>query len=393
MRAPRIAFLCSGLEPGRDGVGDYARCLAGELRRRGCEASLAALNDGCVGETRTDAQEVSGRVVEALRLPRSLPWARRIALARDWVASADPDWVSLQFVCFGFHPKGLVGGLPGRLARIVAARPLQVMMHETWVGGAVSSSLRHRALGSLQKRLVLSLLRRARPRVVHTQTALHAAMLARGGIAARRLPLFSSIPVRPRDSAAEALGRLRENGWPDAAANRDGWWIFCHFGTLHPEFEAEPLMGIVRKRAGERGRRCLFLFVGNAGPAGEGTIARLRRDHGAWAGFHCTGAEGGAAVSAWMNAADFGLTGGIPELIEKSSSVAALLGHGLPVLVARSPLTWRGVEPPMPDHPLLIWGEALARFHSVDRRAGDPAGLRQVAGRFLDDLGIAAPEP
>jgi hypothetical protein len=39
----RIVFLCFSLEPGRDGVGDYTRALAGELIRPGHEVCAVAM--------------------------------------------------------------------------------------------------------------------------------------------------------------------------------------------------------------------------------------------------------------------------------------------------------------------------------------------------------------
>src|ERR1022692_2576923 len=45
----------------------------------------------------------------------------------------NPNWVSLQFVPFGFHPKGLPFGLPRHLMSIIGSRPLHWMFHELWV--------------------------------------------------------------------------------------------------------------------------------------------------------------------------------------------------------------------------------------------------------------------
>jgi hypothetical protein len=44
----KILFLCGSLEPGRDGVGDCVKNVAGELRIQGHQAAAIALNDGFI---------------------------------------------------------------------------------------------------------------------------------------------------------------------------------------------------------------------------------------------------------------------------------------------------------------------------------------------------------
>lgn len=41
----KLLFLCTSLEPGRDGVGDYVRLLAEACIEAGHECRLLALND------------------------------------------------------------------------------------------------------------------------------------------------------------------------------------------------------------------------------------------------------------------------------------------------------------------------------------------------------------
>ncbi len=66
----RIAFVTSGLEPGRDGVGDYTSGLAEECARRGHTVTQIALNDPFI----TAAQSAPGAFTLAGGLPgRSVP--------------------------------------------------------------------------------------------------------------------------------------------------------------------------------------------------------------------------------------------------------------------------------------------------------------------------------
>src|ERR1019366_978591 len=112
----KIAFLCSCLEPGRDGVGDYARRLAGELIRQGHSCVAVALNDPHIHKTMFEQQEIEGNSISTLRLSGVAPWSKRTVEARNWLDGFNPDWISLQYVPFGFHPKGLCFGLGKSLA-------------------------------------------------------------------------------------------------------------------------------------------------------------------------------------------------------------------------------------------------------------------------------------
>ncbi|QIL75338.1 glycosyltransferase family 4 protein [Hymenobacter sp. HDW8] len=102
-----IVFLCGALEPGRDGVGDYSRKLAGALVEKGHQVALAALKDGHVPAV-TEGIQLSDEVeVPVLRVPASWPAAQRFSRAKEWIGRINPEWVSVQFVPYAFQAKGL----------------------------------------------------------------------------------------------------------------------------------------------------------------------------------------------------------------------------------------------------------------------------------------------
>ena len=114
-RKMNIATICSSLELGRDGVGDYSRYLARECVRQGHLQSIIALNDrhcsqqitGTLGKSDGDATE-AGASVPILRLPNTDSWENRTREAGAFLQKQTPDWLSLQFVCYGFNDKGIV---------------------------------------------------------------------------------------------------------------------------------------------------------------------------------------------------------------------------------------------------------------------------------------------
>src|SRR5262245_16599032 len=149
----KILFITTSLNPGKDGVGDYTRDLANECARQGHVCAAVALNEQGLSEiTRSD---ISG--MTELRFPTSIPWESRIAKAREFVEAFAPDWISFQFVCYGYHPKGILTGVSRGLLQLAAGRKVHVMFHELWIGDDIESSFKQRLLGKVQKFFVLRL--------------------------------------------------------------------------------------------------------------------------------------------------------------------------------------------------------------------------------------------
>jgi len=395
----RIAFLCSGLEPGRDGVGDYTRRLAANCILQGHECTILALDDRhterslsgaatgekCIRET----QNSDGVDIPCLRCSVSLPRQERIQRIREYLAAFDPDWVSLQFVPYGFHPKGL----PWRFARdfepMIGARPLQIMFHELWIGNATGASWKDRLIGALQRRCILRMLRRLKPKLLHTSNATYVRLLERRGFTALPLPLFGNIPVSDTAPDAALPPEISDAGVPSDACGRSGWWLGVFFATLHPEWKPEPLLPILRGAANRAGKRICLISAGRQGAAGEALWEQMTREYGRDFLFVRTGEQAAERISALLQIANFGVVSTPWNLIGKSGSAAAMLDHGLPVIVTRKEET--AEASPVSETP----PEPL--FHRCDPALEDKlvAGLkkrapvhraREISVRFIDAL-------
>src|SRR5690606_15350702 len=169
----RITFICGSLEPGRDGVGDYTRRLAGELIRQGHQASIIALNDMYLGFDFEGIQYSDNINLPILRLPSIWPSEKRFRNAKKYIKKFDPDFLSLQFVIFSFNSKGLPFGLNKRLRILGNGKPWHIMFHELWVGMDTGSSFKLMIWGNLQRWLIKSLADTLQPTTVHTQTKLY----------------------------------------------------------------------------------------------------------------------------------------------------------------------------------------------------------------------------
>ena len=126
-----ITFVCSALESGRDGVGDYCRRLGGALVGLGHEVHLIALHDKWINEIQTEKYQN----LSVLRIPAETWMSQVLFITQESIRTLRPDWLSLQYVCYGFHPKGLAwrwNPLFRNLANLVPRRHL--MFHELWIG-------------------------------------------------------------------------------------------------------------------------------------------------------------------------------------------------------------------------------------------------------------------
>ena len=325
----KIAFLNSSLEPGRDGVGDYTRLLAQECIRQGHSCCLIALNDHWLAEPGSGAENG----MDVLRLPAALNWTDRTRLAREMLDNFGPDWISLQFVPYAFHPKGIVLGLASHLKPLTAFAKFHLMFHELWIGSEPGWPVKERVIGKIQRAYILNLHRALKPQVTHTSNAAYLARLWRRNIHARKLPLFSNISVQSRNGEDWIFPILRQHGVNIASNNRQNYCLLGIFGSLHPAWPHEMLFTALRA-AQEQGQRIIFLSIGNLG-GGEGLWQRLTLDYPSNTLIKL-GMQSPERVSEYLNTLDAGIATVPYNLIEKSGSVVAMIEHGLPVIVSHN---------------------------------------------------------
>lgn len=341
----KIAFICASLEPGRDGVGDYTRRLAAACAVDGHDCHVLALNDRHVSQ---DSRELTGEACEIRRWPAEWPWAARSTAIREHLTRFKPDWISWQMVSYGYDPKGILGRELLQLAASLPSARVHVMLHEVWIGLTRGDSLYARSIGWLQRRALLAFLDAANPLHLHTSNAAYAAVLARHGWQAYVLPLFSNIPVvrAPPEARAAVVAR-----YLPAAAGGERRLLVVTFGTLHRQWQPVPALRFLQTVAARQGRQPMLLALGRTGPDGEAILHQIRL-----AGFTATatGELDPATVSCLLQTADLGIAPHPWALINKSGVVAAMLDHGLPVLVPRDDWQLRtGPTPAVTSDPRL----------------------------------------
>ncbi|HSY54112.1 MAG TPA: glycosyltransferase [Opitutaceae bacterium] len=359
----QLLFICTSLEPGRDGVGDYTRRLAGECATRGHSCTVIALHDPHVEQV-TDLTPDNVRLI---RLPATDPWPGRLTFAIQYLRRIAPDWVSWQLVAYGFHQRGFLPAALLQNAPDLRGPRCHVMLHELWLGLEVGASWRARAIGWLQHRGILCLLDQLDPDCMQTSNTSYQHALSREGFEITVLGLFGNVPIADDSSNVMPLAR-----WLPVSVNGIGAVTFTAltFGTLHPQWKPDATVDWLLATARRLGRPPALIAVGRVGSHATAILDRFRQQG---IQVEVTGELDTATVSHLLRAVDFGIASHPWALIGKSGAAAAMLDHGLPVLVPRDDWRLRGASSLQPAalDPLL------------DRLAGldDVRTTRWLAGR------------
>jgi glycosyltransferase involved in cell wall biosynthesis len=378
----RIVFLTTCLESGKDGVGDYTRLLAEECGRLGHTCATVALNDSYISKkekTKADSQ--------ILRFSKDLSWSSRFSGLARFASDFAPDWFSLQFVCYGFHPKGISPLLAARLKRVIRSVPLQIMFHELWIGSELHARFRSRAMGALQKYFILNLIHTLSPRIVNTSNSVYIHLLRKSGISAELQPLFGALPVQTLRGDHWIFPRLREAGIFISPEKRAEFYLFGLFGTLHPVWPPEPLFKMLRETSMKSRRKIVILGIGRLG-SGQSLWDSLVLKYGNDFGFLNLGEQDSQKISEFLNTVDFGIATTPYGIIGKSATVAAMLEHGLPVIVNRDELRFKGfAESRTESHSLFIrLNDEFSSNLANAVRLPPQSALSNIASQFLGAL-------
>lgn len=312
----KILFICSSLEPGRDGVGDYTRRLACELINQGHETTAISLNDKYITNIFTTIQESEGVKLTVLRLASSQSLKERLNCAKSYINEFNPHWISLQFVIFGYHPKGLPLWL-NKLSILGEGRQWHIMFHELWIGMEVGATKKHLLWGAVQKKIIKNLIKVIKPAVIQTNTLLYKQYLLNNGCKTELLPLFGNIPVINGN-----------NKKPGEIFDETGCIKLVLFGHIHPNANVSGFFDELTEYAVKNNLKILTTFIGICGKNQEEWIneCKLR-------GITTIvlGEKPADYISEVLSKSTLGISTTPSALLEKSGSVAAMREHGLPV--------------------------------------------------------------
>ena len=321
-----ILFICSSLEPGKDGVGDYTRKLSCALNKEGHITKIIALNDRRLGTgIRKDWQyDVEGKT-EVLRLAESLPWQLRLRKAKELTTGFNPQWISLQYVPFGYHIKGLPFDFGSKLAQLATGNRWHIMFHELSVNK--DESLKFRIWSWLQVSIIKSLIKKLQPAVIHTNTELYKYRLKEMGSNATVLPLFSNI------SNIEITNEDLYNSVipPFIRMYQNDFLIGTLFGSFDcKRWDMRSLLNKFKPYSFNK-KRAVLISIGKMSSGAE-CWEQLKYEYPQVI-FLSLGEQSPEFISHWLSEyTDFGILTTLPELAGKSGSFMAFKEHGIPVV-------------------------------------------------------------
>jgi hypothetical protein len=365
----KILFLCGSLQPGHDGVGDYTRRLAAEMISQGHEAAAIGLNDYGTDNKLEEVQSFENANISTLRIPAALPGKLRFSIAKRWIDRFEPEWISLQFVIFSFHLKGLPYGLVKYLVSIGKGRRWHIMFHELWVGMPEGASRKHIFWGWLQKKIICALIKSLAPAVIHTQSKLYLAHLTALGFNVKYLPLFSNVPV------IYTSNKPPENNKQIS---------IVVFGTIHPHAAIELILNEVTRYKRDNKADVSFTIIGHSGMETKKWVS-------AWvcAGMRVInlGEQPVTNISQVLSCATFGISTSAPAMFDKSGTTAAMLAHKLPVICVGKPWRPREIDLPATPKPIIQLREGcIDDCLKISRSEIASANVTDIAEMLIETL-------
>lgn len=321
----KILFICSSLESGKDGVGDYTRRLSGELIRQGHQASIIALHDKHINSIHHEVQIDQNCEIETLRVPICISLNEKIQIAKKYVNELNPDWLSLQYVPYGYHNKGLPFFLPKILQMIGVGRKWHIMFHEMWIGITVVSPLKHKIYGLFQSYIARSIIRILAPEKVNTSNKLYQLVLKSKNIESDILPLFSNIRFVKlnKEYADDFFERYN--------LKKDDSYLIGLFGDI---FGLENIKKQIEKeidKVSHQKKKVVFLHFGNVSDVK--ILHKLKEYFYNKCHILILGSLPENMISFLFQMIDKGMTSTPKEHLGKSGVYAAMMRHKLGVLI------------------------------------------------------------
>ena len=359
-------------------MGDYTLRLASVLKRRGEDVFCISLADRFIpaGEELADQNSlfVERHLVPIKRLSEKLSWIERISILQNLLDEFQPDWISLQYVPYGFDKRGLPINLPVRLGSLSGSFRWHIMFHELCIGTLKHERLKSRLTGLCQQWIARRLGSILKPRHVNTTNEYYSGQLASLGIRATVLPLFSNIPLHLSNEC------MRSNLLSRCGLNQslELTRIYVIFGTIHPEWDSSILLDTIRLV----GDQALIVSIGRTGSKGQDSWFRIAAQKTAKLHFLMLGELSHEEISRVLLAADYGVSTGPIELAGKSSTLAAMKEHGLPVIVTRRLLPWSQSK----DDQIVFLESASYETHQKLSKTNASQTIERVCLEFLESL-------
>lgn len=322
-----IVFVCGSLEKGKDGVGDYTRKLSSQLIRIGHQCSILALMDKFIDKEISGKDIVAEIEIDWLRLPFGNGHKNNAEIAKIWLNTKQPDWISVQYVPSAYNNKGLPFGIAESIKVIANGKKLHIMFHEMWMGITKLSPLKHKLIGFFQIRIIKRLIKINNPICITTTNKLYNLVLSSKQIESNILSLFSNIDIN-KFSRDFYINKIKSFGI--SLEERPNWIFIGIFGSLYPEVNLQNEIEFHLYNANSRKLNLAFISVGRIGKFGLREFCRLKNVFEGKVKFIQLGEVAEEIASSNVQMFDFAISCTPTQHIAKSGVFAFLKLHEIP---------------------------------------------------------------
>lgn len=385
----RICFLTTGLERGKEGIGDYCRELATELQHQGHQVLIMALKDSHLEPARnvkvfTHTQPTETEPLIYLRLSDRLSVSKRSAEAMKFIKDFNPDYISVQFG-FDWFGKGWLG-LRSLCRKLSRNRKRHLHLHDIWYGPKPPNSLFEKISLTFREFQLKQFIAKFRPDSIHTHSLTLQQIMHRKGYKINNIPLFSNVPVKNKNQSDWIFDLFQRNGLLLTPENRNEYYVFTVFGKFFHVFNPATFMAKFVPALNSSGRKGVIIYAGNLQGDAKNIWETIELESGQniypiHAG-HLTLDE----LSDILAFSDYGLSTYPPALLDKSGTVAAFIEHGLPIIEANdyNPPQLIGLK--RPQHPLFVDFKQIETFNQYGKMPSIAGARSRIVGQFVDDL-------
>ena len=308
----KILFLVGSLEEKKNGVADYVLNLTNSLEILGHEIGIIALNDHHHIITNENIKNQNNL---RIRIASDFSIIRKKNIINQFIQTFKPDLISLQFVSFSYHQKGLPFSLLNVLSD-VKSFPLHIMFHELWEDYRNTKNLKKYVLGILQKYCLMLLIKRLKPQIITTTIPYYITRLL--PYKAYLLPLIGNI--KPIDF----INLTKQNNELN----------IVFFGSFSPNISEFILqLKWLKAYSNVHQLNIKLNLIGNNGMYKEASIFQIIEIFGRHA-LNYIGERSAEQISEVFLKADVGISRADYKYFGKSGSTLAMLEHGLPVLLS-----------------------------------------------------------
>lgn len=323
-------FICSSLEVGRDGVGDYTKILAVGLCRRGHNVSLVSLHDKHISVISRTKLVENNMSIDFLRIPNNISSGQRFRLLNDWINLKNPNLISLQYSGFGFHRYGLPWYIVRDFRQFAKKCNIHIMFHELWCGVASNSSVKEKVLGSIQLVFIKILILAIKPKIVFTSILPYVNSLKLIGVNSKSIPIFGTIDLNEMGEDVDWATFKERYNLSSLAYDTKQWLIVGFFGTIYPRTGLDKILQLCSDVAIQSNKKFGVVTFGTNRGVDIGTIMSGNLVDQYWS----LGSLPVPMINRIVKLVNLGIVTSTADCIDKSTTAKAWLERSIPIIVS-----------------------------------------------------------